>query len=864
MDPISQQSDTLIRESEPSNPRPDNDVKPKSADAVASPDAPSKPKDASKSHESKRKSAKKQSKGSKAKKDKKKKKKLAAINDSSDFSSTSDDDSTDMDSDSDTADDEVVVRRKRTNKKREDAPRLKTVTDTKKHKGSVKSKLKPPVASGSDSDSDSSQTSSDSSSDDVEDVEPRIDRQKKTKDQALKQDVGLQVARELQRILQLAQAHPPPAAGLSAHAGLGSALDSGLTPGLLQNTGAALPRSAAIGGLPATYPSIAGGRARPAYDDRLALLDGLGDPLGRDAGLANRRARQGGMGADRKLPGRAADPPKQKSKKYDFKRVDQVWDNSIHNFKLQDTAESAADKKYDGFCFHVRRTFDWEGKYKATVVDVKSKALRECLQDVIGNIKGVSLVDETPKLDPNVLFLYLEDLRKHLKQLKKQVKSPSATDKQERKKEVKWLEEKRLHLKVLVKYIDKDYEHIKNSLYPMLEHGLITFELLWALWKPGTLAYTTTYGSHDEPRVFKVDTAEKHYHITKGEFYYVDGKVSTRFWFEQVSLLTCPKYFEYDGKQFGYGRMMEEIGEFRGAKKITSLSSYPLKYHKNEEQVRKDLIERGKKFASLSGVHYKSHQGMAYYKKKKSIIKVNVNGRVMIDPSIHRRINPNYPISLVRPKEQDVLTEDEESDEDACCAMGSDSEDDMVQDRDLEDGEEKVRYVTKVIKDNKGRLSVVRMTKDEAEEMNKEKLSKVETQDDTLVDGSSDEGKAESSKKTPEWTDEEYLIASPVVLGFSFGEKLWLEFTVSGVQEIRWNEHAYESLVLEKRTKETVKVRGINLIHIMCASSLTFEQALVESHKYHATESIDDVIQGKGKGLVCKSSPVLVSPSSSY
>lgn len=29
-------------------------------------------------------------------------------------------------------------------------------------------------------------------------------------------------------------------------------------------------------------------------------------------------------------------------------------------------------------------------------------------------------------------------------------------------------------------------------------------------------------------------------------------------------------------------------------------------------------------------------------------------------------------------------------------------------------------------------------------------------------------------------------------------------------------------------------------------------KALVESHKYHAAESIDDVIQGKGKGLVGK------------
>lgn len=89
----------------------------------------------------------------------------------------------------------------------------------------------------------------------------------------------------------------------------------------------------------------------------------------------------------------------------------------------------------------------------------------------------------------------------------------------------------------------------------------------------------------------------------------------------------------------------------------------------------------------------------------------------------------------------------------------------------------------------------------------------------------------EDKKALPVFTDEEYLIASPVVLGFAFAEKLWLEFTVSGIKDITWNEGAYDSLVLEDNTKEIVK-------------------ALVESHKYHPAESIDDVIQGKGKGLV--------------
>lgn len=89
----------------------------------------------------------------------------------------------------------------------------------------------------------------------------------------------------------------------------------------------------------------------------------------------------------------------------DFKRVDWVWDNKIHNYTLQDTTESTGDSQYNDFIFHVRRTFDWEGKYRSTVVDIKSKLLRECLQDIMGDVTGVSLVDETPKVDPNLLFL---------------------------------------------------------------------------------------------------------------------------------------------------------------------------------------------------------------------------------------------------------------------------------------------------------------------------------------------------------------------------------------------------------------------------------------------------------------------------
>ncbi|KAM5354213.1 hypothetical protein ACJ41O_000863 [Fusarium nematophilum] len=643
-------------------------------------------------------------------------------------------------------------------------PTKKADKKSKKQKKKGKKRSDTPSDSDDDSDSDSADSSSSSSSDSDSDSDQ--DDSPSTEQAGLKGQF-----RALQRQVSLLQQQLSSSNSLSSYgnAGLGYPFSYPSNPLLSQST-------------PAIPPPIAPGRGRPGLPP---LPTGSDDQETTD-----------------ESDDEVSEPKKKKDKKNKrvaFKRVDWVWDNNIHNYKLQDTAEDDGDAQYEHFIFHVRRTFDWEGKYRATIVDIRSKLLRECLQDVIGNVEGVSLVDEIPKLDPNLLFLYLEDLRSHLKALKQA--KPAGETKKARKKNRKRLGEKRKHLKILIKYLDHDYESTKESLYPMLESGLITFDLLWALWKPNTLAYTTTYGCTSEPRVFKVEMAQLHSSIIKGNFYYVDGK-----------------YFEFDGKRFGYGAMAEEIDEFQGARKITSLPCYPLKYHQDEEKVRSELIERGKKFVTLSGVHYKSYQGIAFMKRKKSmVVKFNVQpSRVMVDPTIFRRINPNYNVSLVKPKDHDILSDEEESGSEAdCCCECSDSDDD-----------EKVKYVTKVFKDRNGEVHLARIPKDLVEdELDQAELDKLPPKK------GEGEGSEEKEEEALEFTDEEYLIASPVVLGFAFSEKQWLEFTVSGLNDIKWNEKAWESLVLEDGTKDLIK-------------------ALVESRKYHAANTIDDVIQGKGKGLV--------------
>jgi hypothetical protein len=498
---------------------------------------------------------------------------------------------------------------------------------------------------------------------------------------------------------------------------------------------------------------------------------------------------------------------KKRASKLEFKRVDQLWDSTIHNYKLSDTTGDEESSEYDQYLFTIRRTFDWEGKFKSTWVDIKSAPLKEALSDVMDGVKGVSLVEDTPAVDPHILFLYLEDLRSSMKTLKAKMKSGEKMKKKAKKRNATKIK----HLKVLLKYLDKDYAETKKTLYPMLDNGLITFDLLWALFKPNTLAYTTTYDAVDEPRAFKIEYAEKEYSFMKGESYSIEGR-----------------YLEYDGKVWGMGTMDVEILAFKGARKITSLSCYPLNFHRNESKLREELIARGKKFVALQGVNYRAMNGLAFVKKKRQVIKVNVNGRIMCDPAIFRRILPNYPISTVKPKDPDEISEcDSDSESGSCCG---DSDND-ARGHSFDDPEEE-KTKLKVVLDDKEQPQLVRVPVDaDGNELKVEKLEEIQkkgkdgdSSDPTVTD--------DADKKTPPlFTDEEYLIASPVVLGFAFSEKMWLEFTVSGVKDIIWNTGAYESLVLPSNTKDIVK-------------------ALVESHTHHAAESIDDVIQGKGKGLV--------------
>ena len=93
-------------------------------------------------------------------------------------------------------------------------------------------------------------------------------------------------------------------------------------------------------------------------------------------------------------------------------------------------------------------------------------------------------------------------------------------------------------------------------------------------------------------------------------------------------------------------------------------------------------------------------------------------------------------------------------------------------------------------------------------------------------------GYNELARRPQPLTDEQCLHATNLVCGWAFAEKKWVEFFVDKLNPIEFSEDAFDHLVLPARQKSVVK-------------------ALVESHMKEQEEGgFDDVIKGKGKGLI--------------
>jgi hypothetical protein len=133
------------------------------------------------------------------------------------------------------------------------------------------------------------------------------------------------------------------------------------------------------------------------------------------------------------------------------------------------------------------------------------------------------------------------------------------------------------------------HPHTKN-----ICRGTTTFDILREAFWPGDIVIK------EEPRklrTYRLTDVQYHKH-----FYPPPPK---------RSLQISAEYIDCNGDDFGTVKTTFEIDEFSGIRFINQLDLFPLKYHPDQDTIRQRLLERGKKFVTLKGQHYKMYQGLA-------------------------------------------------------------------------------------------------------------------------------------------------------------------------------------------------------------------------------------------------------------
>lgn len=180
------------------------------------------------------------------------------------------------------------------------------------------------------------------------------------------------------------------------------------------------------------------------------------------------------------------------------------------------------------------------------------------------------------------------------------------------------------YLNLLIEYISTAYASTASRLASYVKTHEITYNLLWALFKPNTIVFTTILEAQ-KPACYNFESGKENI-TSHGVSYFHVGL----------------RFLDFNGQLFGEISMALGISKFNGAKRIDQLEAFPLEFHRSQERMGEHLVRCGRRLVSLMGKHYMQYRGNAYYIENRKFSEVPVDSRIMVDVSYFRKANPNY------------------------------------------------------------------------------------------------------------------------------------------------------------------------------------------------------------------------------
>jgi hypothetical protein len=155
---------------------------------------------------------------------------------------------------------------------------------------------------------------------------------------------------------------------------------------------------------------------------------------------------------------------------------------------------------------------------------------------------------------------------------------------------------------LIIEAVSRDFGETLREVDQLLARKEITCNLLHTLYIPGSLVVAQCADTK-LPRIFRLTSVGKESSVLECESVdFADDHAST---FDVTSERS--KYRdEYKIKKV---KTKIILREFEGTVKVTDLAAYPIMFHPNEAKLREQLMQRGKKWMNLIGVHHMQYDG---------------------------------------------------------------------------------------------------------------------------------------------------------------------------------------------------------------------------------------------------------------
>lgn len=227
------------------------------------------------------------------------------------------------------------------------------------------------------------------------------------------------------------------------------------------------------------------------------------------------------------------------------------------------------------------RFYDISRELETTQLNINSPHIKAALREVVRSYPEVNINSSGAISifgEPRCLFHYHSELEAYASMLQDQIAKDHVT----------------FCLQYMAKSFHREILRYQNTMKDKDVIPGLEFQNLWMAFKPGALLYQKVNNVDVICRLKKM-REEKHDNLPP-------------FWRLKTEILMCK------GNQLEYIYYEVKIPHFDGYRPLKELDIFPLEHHLQQDSIKASILQRGKKYVSLRGIHHCSYEGLAQVK----------------------------------------------------------------------------------------------------------------------------------------------------------------------------------------------------------------------------------------------------------